>query len=79
MENVNNSNEYDSFLVDHVKSYMVTEFLGRGQYQKTPFKSLEDATSYKSKRLADKPLARVIVYGLSKPPHAIKSISIAIN
>jgi hypothetical protein len=79
MENVNNSNEYDSYLVDHVKSYMVTEFLGRGQYQKTPFKSLEDASSYKSKRLADKPLARVIVYGLSKPPHTIIPISIAIN
>ena len=44
MENINNTNEYDSYLVDHVKSYMVTEFLGRGQYQKTPFKSLEDAS-----------------------------------
>ena len=60
MENVNNSNEYDSYLVNHCKSYMVTEFLGRGQYEKTPFKSLEDAS-------------------LSKPPHAIKPISIAIS
>ena len=35
MDNISNSTEYDSYLVDHVQSYMVTEFQGRGKYEKT--------------------------------------------
>tara|TARA_R100001377_G_scaffold44454_1_gene25358 strand:- start:376 stop:615 length:240 start_codon:yes stop_codon:yes gene_type:complete len=79
MENVTNSTEYDSYLVSHVKSYMVTEFLGRGQYERTPFNTLEDARAYEYNVQAHKPNARIIVYGLSKPPHAIKTVSIAIS
>jgi len=79
MENINNSIEYDNYLINHVTSYMTTEFLGRGQYNKKHFDTLAEAKSYEKLVKSKKPNARILVYGLSIPPHAIKPITIAIG
>jgi len=79
MENINNSIEYDNYLINHVTSYMTTEFLGRGQYDKKPFSTLAEAISYQSLVKSQKPTARILIYGLSMPPHAIKPITIAMG
>ena len=79
MNNLNNSTEYDNYLESFVKSYMTTEFLGRGQYDKKPFSTLAEAKNYQSLVKSKKPNARILVYGLSMPPHAIKPITIAMG
>jgi len=79
MQNINNSTEYDNYLISHVKSYMVTQSLGRGQYDKKPFSTLAEAISYQSLVKSQKPTARILIYGLSMPPHAIKPITIAMG
>lgn len=79
MNDINNSNEYDAYLVRHSVGYMVTQFLGRGQYNKTKFSSIDEANQYVVDIKKDNPNARVMVYGLSMPPHATKPISIAIS
>jgi hypothetical protein len=79
MNDINNSNEYDAYLVRHSVGYMVTQFLGRGQYNKTEFDTIDQANQFVSKVKESNPNARVMVYGLSMPPHATKPISIAIN
>jgi hypothetical protein len=79
MKDINNSNDYDDYLKSHVESYMVTEFLGRGQYNKVAFTSLEDAKRHQDQIKSNKPNARIIVYGLSKPPHTNEIVSIAIG
>ena len=79
MENINNSNEYDNYLMNHVNSYMTTEFLGRGQYDKKHFDTLAEAKSYEKLVKSKKANARILVYGLSIPPHAIKPITIAMG
>ena len=65
-----NSNQYDEYLASHVKHYMVTEFLGRGKYEKTAFNSLHDARGYQSQVKVKRPNARIAVYGISFPPHS---------
>ena len=65
-----NSNQYDEYLASHVKHYMVTEFLGRGKYEKTAFNSLQDARGYQSQVKVKRPNARIAVYGISFPPHS---------
>lgn len=79
MDNLNNSTEYDNYLISFVKSYMTTEFLGRGQYDKKHFDTLAEAKSYEKIVKSKKSNARILVYGLSIPPHAIKPITIAIG
>tara|TARA_R110001599_G_scaffold342708_2_gene564767 strand:+ start:301 stop:561 length:261 start_codon:yes stop_codon:yes gene_type:complete len=79
MDNISNSTEYDSYLVDHVQSYMVTEFQGRGKYEKTSFITLEEAKRYIDIIKQLRPLARIMVYGLSNPPHTSQTVSIAIS
>ena len=65
-----NSNQYDEYLASHVKHNMVTEFLGRGKYEKTAFNSLQDARGYQSQVKVKRPNARIAVYGISFPPHS---------
>jgi hypothetical protein len=79
MENINNSNEYDNYLISYVNSYMVTEFLGRGQYQKKYYDTLAEAISYQSLIKSKKPNARILIYGISNPPHSIQPVTIAIG
>lgn len=79
MDKLNNSTEYDNYLESFVKSYMTTEFLGRGQYDKKHFDTLAEAKSYEKIVKSKKANARILVYGLSNPPHAIKPITIAIG
>tara|TARA_E500000305_G_C4004181_1_gene228966 strand:+ start:952 stop:1221 length:270 start_codon:yes stop_codon:yes gene_type:complete len=77
-EIMENSNQYDEYLVSYVKHYMVTEFLGRGKYEKTAFDSIEDARGYQNQVKANRPNAKVAVYGISFPPHSSQGINIII-
>jgi hypothetical protein len=79
MENINNSNEYDNYLKTHIKHYIVTIFKGRGKYGKVAFENLNDAVDYRNNVKSANPLARCIVYGISKPPHSKEIVSIAIG
>ncbi len=73
-----NSNQYDEYLVSFIKHYVVTEFLGRGKYEKTAFDSIEDARGYQNQVKAKRPNAKIAVYGISFPPHSPQGINIII-
>ena len=79
MQNITNSTQYDDYLKSHVQSYVVTKSLGLGKYQKTPFSTLAEAISYKKLINSKQVNSRVIVYGLSKPPHTDLTITIAMG
>ena len=37
---------YNQYLIDNITHYLVTTFLGRGQYAKVQFQSFDKAKSY---------------------------------
>ena len=71
--------EYDKYLEDFIESYCVTKFLGRGQYSKDYFTNVEEARSFVEKMKQKEPNTRVVIYWLSRPPHATELVSIAIK
>ena len=46
MQNIESSQDYDNYLKKYIHKYVVTKFLGRGQYEKTWFFSLEEAQRF---------------------------------
>ena len=59
---------YEQYLRDHIREYAVTEFLGRGKYNKTYFNLNE---GFKAQQFADKLKkqgGKVMLYGVSLPP-----------
>jgi len=79
MENITNSTEYDNYLREHITSYCVTEFKGRGAYDKTHFLTIEEANRYIKIINEIHPNSQVLLYGLSKPPHTTETVSIAME
>ena len=81
MEKVNNFKklaEYESYLKQHIKSYCVTEFKGFGKYNKMYFKEFDNAKKSYDAIMFYRPTARVLVYGLSKPPHTKQTVSVPV-
>lgn len=76
---VNNSVEYDQYLLENAHSYMVTQFLGRGKYDKRYFKNLTSAKKYYFKIKKINQLSKLVVYAISKPPHSSNDINIAVS
>ena len=76
---INNSVEYDEYLLENAHSYMVTQFLGRGKYDKKYFKKIESAKKYYFKIKSNNQLSKLIVYAISKPPHSSNDINIAVT
>ena len=69
LSEINNSQEYDQYVLSHVKSYMVTELVDRAKYKKTPFDSIEKAKEFYYKLKSKNPIARIGVYAVCYPPH----------
>lgn len=68
--------EYEDYLKAHIKKYVVSKFLGRGQYEKTWFFSLEEAQRH-LKMLNSRDIdARAVIYGISNPPHTVLDVNI---
>lgn len=76
---INNSVEYDQYLLENAHSFMVTQFLGRGKYDKRYFKSITSAKKYYFKLKAINQLSKLVVYAISKPPHSSNDINIAVS
>ena len=76
---INNSVEYDEYLIENAHSYMVTQFLGRGKYNKRYFKTLVSAKKHYLKLKSINQLSKLIVYAISKPPHSSNDINIAVT
>ena len=79
MLNIKNSEEYDNYLISYVQSYTVTKFVGRGKYEKTHFLSIEEAKRYERILKEIEPDARIMLYGICKPPHTNLIVSVAIG
>tara|TARA_Y100000114_G_scaffold120985_1_gene116057 strand:- start:915 stop:1157 length:243 start_codon:yes stop_codon:yes gene_type:complete len=71
-----NIDDYENYLREHVKHYVVTIFKGRGKYGKVAFENLKDAVTYRNDLKTANPLARCIVYGISQPPCSFSQITI---
>ena len=70
--------QYEDYLRSHIIKYSVTEFLGRGKYNKTYFNLNE---GYQAQQYADKLReqgARVMLYGVSQPPDRAVPISVTL-
>tara|TARA_R100001079_G_C4376449_1_gene121195 strand:- start:160 stop:387 length:228 start_codon:yes stop_codon:yes gene_type:complete len=70
--------QYEDYLRSHIIKYSVTEFLGRGKYDKTYFE-LNDG--FKAQQYANKLRkqgARVMLYGVSLPPDRAVPISVTL-
>ena len=79
MLNTRNAEEYDNYLRQHVKHYIVSVFKGRGKYAKVAFENLNDAVDYRNNLKSGNPNAKCVVYGISRPPHTILYVSIAME
>ena len=66
---------YEEEMFKHVTGYMVTEFLGRGKYEKVAFESLQEARNYEFNVKANRPTARVLIYAVCKPQGRIDPIN----
>ena len=65
---------YNQYLIDNITHYIVTTFLGRGQYAKIEFQSFDKAKSYYLDLKKNNPSTKTVVYGISEPkekPYAI--------
>lgn len=71
-----NIDDYEDYLREHVKHYVVTIFKGRGKYGKVAFENLKDAVTYRNDLKTANPMARCIVYGISQPPNSFSQITI---
>ena len=71
-----NIDDYENYLREHVKHYVVTIFKGRGKYGKVAFENLKDAVTYRNDLKTANPMARCIVYGISQPPNCISQITV---
>tara|TARA_R100000231_G_scaffold34477_1_gene30481 strand:+ start:184 stop:426 length:243 start_codon:yes stop_codon:yes gene_type:complete len=67
---------YEDYLREHVKHYVVTIFKGRGKYGKVAFENLKDAVTYRNDLKTANPMAKCIVYGISQPPGSFSQITI---
>ena len=76
MQNIENSQDYDNYLKKYIHKYVVTKFLGRGQYEKTWFFTLEEAQKFHRIMKEIDANARVAIYGISKPPHTILEVNV---
>ena len=68
--------EYEDYLKAHIKAYCVSEFLGRGGYNKTYFKDLLTAQKLVKSLKKRDPLTQVGIYGISTPPHTVLKVNI---
>ena len=71
-----NIDDYENYLREHVKHYVVTIFKGRGKYGNVAFENLKDAVTYKNDLKTANPMARCLVYGISQPPGSFSQITI---
>ena len=79
MESITNFKElaeYESYLKHYIKSYCVAEFNGFGKYNKMYFKEFDHAKKSFDSIKFYRPKARVLVYGMSKPPHKENIVSV---
>ena len=58
---------YNQYLIDNITHYLVTTFLGRGQYAKVEFQSFDKAKSYYLDLKQKNPCTKTVVYGISQP------------
>ena len=65
---MNNFQDYEKDLLQYTQSFMVTEHLGRGQYNKTSFDFQNDAEKFRDNIKSTNPLARIAVYAICKHP-----------
>jgi len=79
IEDNKNGAEYDEYLEGFIESYCVTKFLGRGQYAKDYFTTIEEARLFVEELNKKEANPRVVIYGLSRPPHATELVSIAVK
>ena len=59
--------DYENELLQNINHYTVTEFLGRGQYNKIDCTDLDHAQNIKKQILDKNKIARVAIYAVCKP------------
>ena len=67
---------YNQYLKDNITHYLVTTFLGRGQYAKIEFQSFDKAKSYYLDLKKNNPCTKTVVYGISQPKEKSYSINV---
>ena len=75
----NEEMQYNQYLIDNITHYLVTEFLGRGQYKKTEFDTLNNAKEFYLSLKSDNPCTKTVVYGISEPKEKPYPINVMIN
>tara|TARA_A100001201_G_C4057353_1_gene191596 strand:- start:752 stop:1018 length:267 start_codon:yes stop_codon:yes gene_type:complete len=73
------SQDYEDYLKAHIKAYCVSEFLGRGKYNKMYFKDLSTAQNVVQSLKKRDPLNQSIIYGISRPPHTTLPVNVTIE
>ena len=59
--------QYNQYLIDNITHYLVTEFVGRGQYKKTKFDTFDNAKDFYQSLKLDNPITKTVIYGISEP------------
>ena len=59
--------DYENELLQNINYYTVTEFIGRGQYNKIDCTDLDNAKNIKQKILQKNKIDRVAIYAVCKP------------
>ena len=73
---MNTVEKYEAWLLENVKFYSVTEFLGRGKYSKEFFDSKEDAVA-RYKKVKNN--GRFLIYAVCHPECRSMSVSLPIK
>tara|TARA_R110000737_G_scaffold225924_1_gene240684 strand:+ start:746 stop:982 length:237 start_codon:yes stop_codon:yes gene_type:complete len=74
-----NLETYENYLLENISSYTVTEIVGRGKYNITPFTNFKDAKDNITVQKSKNPLGRFLVYGISTPSNQPFPISVPIT
>ena len=67
---------YNQYLEDNITHYLVSEFLGRGQYRKTKFTSFNKAKCFYFTLKEDNPICQCALYGISEPKDKLYPINV---
>lgn len=79
LSNTKSSQDYEDYLKEHIQKYVVSIFLGRGQYEKTWFFSLVEAQRHLKMLKERDNDTRAIIYGVSKPPHTTLPVNVTME
>ena len=76
-----NWEEYEASVLEHVQYYTLTEFFGRAKYtkDKPTFKTKQQAMDAFVKAKTEAPTRRLLVYAICRPPDRAVDITIHVE